>query len=157
MPEPSALGPIDPGSIHDPSVAEEEKAAPWIMRKLIGVSAAFRSGLAWASAWLCTYECGSTHGHGVHAPDRASERRTHCGSRAHPRRGQPPCPGPVTARASGRSLRGVRGVCPRTWRAATGGRRRFARACSQRCERTGECCFYLVSLLRSVICHECYS
>lgn len=40
--EPSALGPIDPGSIHDPSVAEEEKAAPWIMRKLIGVSAAFQ-------------------------------------------------------------------------------------------------------------------
>ncbi|KJA21553.1 hypothetical protein HYPSUDRAFT_41934 [Hypholoma sublateritium FD-334 SS-4] len=36
MPEPSALGPIDPGSIHDPSIAEEEKAAPWIMRKLIG-------------------------------------------------------------------------------------------------------------------------
>ncbi|KAF8956326.1 hypothetical protein BDZ97DRAFT_194604 [Flammula alnicola] len=36
MPEASALGPIDPASIQE--VNEEEKAAPWIVRKLVGVS-----------------------------------------------------------------------------------------------------------------------
>jgi hypothetical protein len=36
MQEISALGPIDPSSV--PEVNEEEKAAPWIMRKLVGVS-----------------------------------------------------------------------------------------------------------------------
>ena len=35
MPEISALGPIDPASV---STDEEEKAAPWIVRKLVGVS-----------------------------------------------------------------------------------------------------------------------
>ncbi|KDR68452.1 hypothetical protein GALMADRAFT_257184 [Galerina marginata CBS 339.88] len=34
MPEISALGPIDPASV--PEVQEEEKAAPWIVRKLVG-------------------------------------------------------------------------------------------------------------------------
>lgn len=78
MPEPSALGPIDPASIHDPSIAEEEKAAPWIMRKLIGVSAAFRSHLGFGLAM----NAGQLAGHGVQ-PDRGtSERRKHCGSRA---------------------------------------------------------------------------
>jgi hypothetical protein len=42
MSEPSALGPIDPSSIQnysqDASGSEEEKAAPWIVRKLVGVS-----------------------------------------------------------------------------------------------------------------------
>lgn len=31
----SALGPIDPSSIRD---GEQEKSAPWIVRKLVGVS-----------------------------------------------------------------------------------------------------------------------
>ena len=39
MPEISALGPIDPSTV--PEVDEEEKAAPWIMRKLVGVSSTF--------------------------------------------------------------------------------------------------------------------
>jgi hypothetical protein len=39
MPEMSALGPIDPSSV--PEVNEEEKAAPWIVRKLVGVSFTF--------------------------------------------------------------------------------------------------------------------
>ena len=39
MQEISALGPIDPSSV--PEVNEEEKAAPWIMRKLVGVSSDF--------------------------------------------------------------------------------------------------------------------
>lgn len=36
MPEVSALGPVDPASVPE---AEQEKAAPWIVRKLVGVSA----------------------------------------------------------------------------------------------------------------------
>ena len=36
MTEVSALGPVDPASV---PAAEEEKAAPWIVRKLVGVSA----------------------------------------------------------------------------------------------------------------------
>jgi len=36
MSETSTLGPIDPASI--PEEKEEEKAAPWIIRKLVGVS-----------------------------------------------------------------------------------------------------------------------
>jgi hypothetical protein len=39
MHEISALGPIDPSSV--PEVNEEEKEAPWIMRKLVGVSSNF--------------------------------------------------------------------------------------------------------------------
>lgn len=35
MPEVSALGPIDPASV---PTGEEEKAAPWIVRKMVGVS-----------------------------------------------------------------------------------------------------------------------
>jgi len=35
MPDVSALGPIDPASV---PVGEEEKAAPWIVRKVVGVS-----------------------------------------------------------------------------------------------------------------------
>ena len=37
MSEVSALGPVDPASV---PAAEEEKAAPWIVRKLVGVSGA---------------------------------------------------------------------------------------------------------------------
>jgi hypothetical protein len=36
--EVSPLGPIDPASIPDESHDEQEKSAPWIMRKLVGVS-----------------------------------------------------------------------------------------------------------------------
>ena len=39
MHEISALGPIDPTSV--PEDEEEEKAAPWIMRTLVGVSSDF--------------------------------------------------------------------------------------------------------------------
>jgi len=39
MPEMSALGPIDPSSVSE--VNEEEKSAPWIARKLVGVSSHF--------------------------------------------------------------------------------------------------------------------
>jgi len=35
MPESSALGPIDPTSVS--GIDEQEKAAPWIVRKLVGV------------------------------------------------------------------------------------------------------------------------
>lgn len=35
MPEFSALGPIDPTSVN--AHEEEEKSAPWIVRKLVGV------------------------------------------------------------------------------------------------------------------------
>jgi hypothetical protein len=38
MPEVSALGPIDPTSVLVSTHEEEEKAAPWIIRKLVGVS-----------------------------------------------------------------------------------------------------------------------
>ena len=33
----SELGPIDPKSLSNPSEDETEKAAPWIVRKLVGV------------------------------------------------------------------------------------------------------------------------
>ncbi|KAF8156714.1 hypothetical protein B0H34DRAFT_710311 [Crassisporium funariophilum] len=36
MPETSALGPIDPASVMDSGTQEEEKSAPWIVRKLVG-------------------------------------------------------------------------------------------------------------------------
>jgi hypothetical protein len=42
MPDASALGPIDPASITSED-AESEKAAPWIIRKLVGVSIAGNS------------------------------------------------------------------------------------------------------------------
>lgn len=35
MGEVSALGPVDPASVQDEG---QEKAAPWIVRKLVGVS-----------------------------------------------------------------------------------------------------------------------
>lgn len=36
MPEVSPLGPIDPASVSEST--EQEKNAPWIVRKLVGVS-----------------------------------------------------------------------------------------------------------------------
>jgi hypothetical protein len=36
--EVSSLGPIDPASLQDESHDESEKSAPWIVRKLVGVS-----------------------------------------------------------------------------------------------------------------------
>ncbi len=38
MPEVSALGPIDPSSVIAAGTDESEKKAPWIIRKLVGVS-----------------------------------------------------------------------------------------------------------------------
>lgn len=52
MPDISALGPIDPTSIANYELREEEKAAPWIVRKLVGVSCLFISYVALAFYFL---------------------------------------------------------------------------------------------------------
>lgn len=51
MPEASALSPIATGSAQDPAAGEEEKTAPWIVRKLIEASAKLLENFALVRTW----------------------------------------------------------------------------------------------------------